>query len=298
MRRYVTFDVFTRTQLAGNALAVVHDCAGLDAARMQAIAREFNLSETVFVLPAEKPVHTARVRIFTPAAELPFAGHPTVGAAVAIAMEKAGGGDEMMMVLEEGVGPVRCGVSLHGKSAGHAVFDLPKHPEAIEATFNRDAIAAALGLVPAEVGFENHEPAASTAGLPFVFVPVRDLAAIGRASPQAGAWTAALSGAASAMYLYTRQTVTPGNRFHARCFAFGLGISEDPATGSAVAAFAGIIRRFDALPSGSHRILIEQGVEMKRPSLVALEVDIERGKIAAARIGGDAVKVTEGLLAA
>src|SRR5918998_25721 len=128
-RRYVVLDVFTERALAGNALAVVLDAEGLDGAAMQAIAREFNLSETVFVLPPERPAHSARVRIFTPATELPFAGHPTVGTAICLAIERFGknGGQDAVLVLEEGVGPVRCGVKLSGDSR-FAQFDCPKLP--------------------------------------------------------------------------------------------------------------------------------------------------------------------------
>ena len=178
---YVVLDVFTERPLAGNALAVVFDADGLDEARMQAIAREFNLSETVFVLPAENPMHSARLRIFTPVRELPFAGHPTIGTAVALACRVADGDPErheQMMVLEEGVGPIRCGVFIKGEQSGHAIFDVPQVPEALPVKSDRDEVAAALGLVPGEIGFENHQPSAFTAGLPYTFVPVRDLATI------------------------------------------------------------------------------------------------------------------------
>jgi len=303
-RRYAILDVFTDTPLAGNPLAVVPDAAGLDDVRMQAIAAEFNLSETVFCLPAENPVHTARIRIFTPRKELPFAGHPTVGTAIYLAMErlKSGAGlAETVVILEEAVGPVRCGVFLKptsGVRGGHAIFDLPKLPEAIPNGLDREAIAAALGLVPSEIGFENHQPSVFSAGVPYAFVPVRDLAAIGKAAAQPAAWAAAFSGEASAAFLYTRSTVAVGRQFHGRCFAPTFGIAEDPATGSAVAAFAGVIRHFDAVPAGTHRHIIEQGFEMGRPSLIALEIDIEGGGIYAARIGGDAVVVAEGTLSA
>jgi trans-2,3-dihydro-3-hydroxyanthranilate isomerase len=301
-RRYAILDVFTDMPLAGNPLAVVPDATGLDDERMQAIAAEFNLSETVFCLPADNPVHSARIRIFTPRKELPFAGHPTVGTAVYLAadrLENGAGLAESVVILEEKVGPVRCGVFLRATSgvrAGHAIFDLPKLPEAIPHVLDREAIAAALGLVPSEIGFENHEPSTWTAGVPYAFVPVRDLAAIGRAAAQPAAWAAAFSGDAAAAFLYTRSTVAVGHQFHGRMYAPTFGIAEDPATGSAVAAFAGVIDRFDAHPAGSHRFVIEQGFEMGRPSLIALEIDVEAGGVAAARIGGDAVVVAEGTL--
>jgi trans-2,3-dihydro-3-hydroxyanthranilate isomerase len=298
LRRYAVLDVFTDTPLGGNPLAVVLDGDALDAEQMQAVAGEFNLSETVFVLPPANPIHRANVRIFTPRRELPFAGHPTVGAAVMLGLVAARenrGREEAMMVLEEKAGPVRCGVTVHGPSLGHAIFDVPQKPASLGEVPSVEAAAAALGLMPSEVGFENHSPSAYSAGLAFRFVPVRDLEVIGRAKPSPG-WEAAF-GPAGGAFLYCRETIGSGNSFHARMFAPGFGIAEDPATGSAVAALAGVIQRFDAPPAGAHRFVVEQGFEMGRPSTIMLEMDIEDGAIAAARIAGDAVVIAEGMLA-
>ncbi len=299
-RRYAILDVFTDRPLAGNPLAVVLDAEGLDAVRMQAIAAEFNLSETVFVLPPERPVHSASLRIFTPAQELPFAGHPTVGTAVLLGLERAAatgnGNDEMVLVLEEQVGPVRCGVSLHGAGAGHAIFDLPRLPEAGEPPPGAEAIAAALTLVPGEIGFENHRPTVYDAGLAYTLVPVRDLAAIAKAKVNPAAWQAGF-GSRSA-YLYCRETIESGHGFHARMFGPAFGITEDPATGSAAAALAGAIARFDQPPGGSHHYVIEQGFEMGRPSLIGLEIDMDGGAVVEGRLGGDAVVVARGTLEA
>ncbi len=296
--RYIVLDVFSSVPLAGNQLAVVLDADHLDAPRMQSIAREFNLSETVFVMKPERPVHSARIRIFTPTTELPFAGHPTVGCAVCLAVERSGGtgGQEMVIVLEETVGPVRCGVFLKDARLGHATFDVPRRPEAVAHAFDREAIAEALCLMPAEVGFENHEPSAFGAGVQYSFVPVRDLQVIARAAPNPAAWKRAFPAAAAAVYVYCRETMGVGNQFHARMFAPEIGITEDPATGSAAAAFPGVIQRFDGLTTGLHRMVIEQGYEMKRPSLIVVEAEFESGAISATRIGGDAVIVAEGNL--
>ena len=188
-RRYFILDVFTNQALAGNPLAVVLDGEGLSDARMQAIAREFNLSETVFVLPPETPTHSAKLRIFTPAKELPFAGHPTVGTAILLARERFGEIEEdqnAMVVLEEAVGKVRCGVVLKPGAAGFAEFDVPKLARPADPLGDRDVIAAALGLEPSEIGFENHRPTAYEAGVPFAFVPVADLSTLSRAAPRAG----------------------------------------------------------------------------------------------------------------
>ncbi len=301
-RRYAILDVFTDRPLAGNPLAVVLDGDGLSDERMQAVAREFNLSETVFVRPPENPAHSARIRIFTPARELPFAGHPTVGTAVLLALEgaaKNAARHEAMLVLEETVGPVRCGAFVkqgEGLRKGHVIFDVPKIPEPVPAKLDVEAIAASLGLLPAEIGFENHQPSAFSAGAPYVFVPVRDLAALARAAAVTGSFVGAIGDVSHAMYLYCRETVGTGRHFHARCFAPDAGIVEDPATGGAAAALPGAILRFDAPPSGSHHFVIEQGFEMGRPSLIALEVDIAGGRIETSRIGGDAVVVAEGML--
>jgi trans-2,3-dihydro-3-hydroxyanthranilate isomerase len=298
--RYAVLDVFTDRPLSGNALAVVPEADGIDDLRMQAIAAEFNLSETVFILPADNPLHSAKLRIFTPRAELPFAGHPTVGTAVYLAIQKLGGTGqgrrEGVLMLEEKVGRIRCGVFVTGGPSGHAVFDLPRLPEPRTVSLDADMLAAAFGLTPAEIGFENHRPSAFGAGLPYVFVPVRDLDVMARLHPDPARVAGAFGDASLAAYVYCRQTEVAGRQFHARMFAPGLGITEDPATGSAAAAFAGVVHRFDQPPAGSYRHVIEQGFEMGRPGLINLEIDIEGGAIAAARIGGDAIVVAEGTL--
>ena len=266
---------------------------------MQAIAAEFNLSETVFVAAAGQQPSQRGIRIFTPARELPFAGHPTVGTAVALGLETAHrnpANHEMVLVLEEKVGPVRCGVTIKTEAGGHAVFDLPRLPTAAGDPSNREAAALALGVMPAEIGFENHLPTAFDAGAPYAFVPVRDLDAIERARPHPQHFGKAF-GALTGAYVYTRETVGSAADLHARMFAQASGIVEEPATGEAVAALAGVIARFDQPPGGSHHYLVEQGFEMGRPSLIGLEVDMDDGAVAAARISGDAVVVGEGTLA-
>lgn len=295
MRRYRVFDVFTEKPLAGNPLAVVLDSEGLDTPAMQAIAREFNLSETVFVMPPQNPAHSARVRIFTPAQELPFAGHPTVGTAVCLALErlKGSGPHDAVIVLEEKVGIVRCGVKLTG-ALGFAEFDCPKLPEVAGASNAKEFVAAALGIAPAEIGFENHVPSVWSAGVLYQFVPVGSMAALARAAPHPAAWGPAFG--RDAAFLYTRETEGHDRSFRARMFAPEAGVIEDPATGSAVAAFAGAVKAFDALPDGDHSSIIEQGFEMGRPSLIRLGMAIEGGSLTAVRIGGHAVAVMDGTL--
>lgn len=294
-RRYKIFDVFTDRLLAGNPLAVVLESGGLGDAAMQGIAREFNLSETVFVLPPASAAHAARVRIFTPARELPFAGHPTVGAAVCLALERVGAGGDLdaVIVLEEEVGPVRCGVRCSGRQ-GFAEFDCPKLPEQAGESPARERIGAALSLAPADIGFENHVPSVWSAGVPYHFIPVASPVALAGAGPNSAEWTAAFG--ADAAYLYMRETKGHDHAFRARMFAPGDGIAEDPATGSAVAALAGAIADFDALLDGEHSAIIEQGYEMGRPSLIRLDMTIGGGALQNVRIGGHAVEVAEGTL--
>ena len=296
-RRFAIYDVFAEAPLAGNQLGVVFDCEGLDTARMQAIAAELGFSETVFLAPAASEQHTAAVRIFTPKSELPFAGHPTVGAAVAVARER--GMDELgqgIVVLEEGVGPVRCGVTFADGTAS-AQFDLPVVARPLARIAPAEVVAVALNLTPDRIGFENHEITRFDAGLPYTLVPVRDLAAAAAARPNMTAWRDAFGdGPHACAYVYCRETVAHDAQFHARMFAPADGIPEDPATGSAAACFAGAVARFDTPVDGVHEIVIEQGVEMGRPSRIVLEIDVKEGIFQGGRIGGGAVLVAEGTL--
>lgn len=299
-RSYAVYDVFTDRTLAGNPLAVVFDAEGLDEGAMQAIAREFNLSETVFVLPPEHAAQTARIRIFMPGGELPFAGHPTVGTAVALA-ERNGIGDELdqIILLGETVGNIRCAVRRED-DIGYAEFDLPRLPEPYPCDIDPAAVAAALRLDPQDIGFENHAISAWTAGVPYYCVPVRGLDAARRAELDVQQWTRLFDETdplkIECPYVYCRETVNHECAFHARMFAPHHGIPEDPATGSAAAAFAGAIRHFDGLSDGPITLPIEQGVEMGRPSFIRLEIEAAGGEIHSARIGGAAVKVAEGTL--
>jgi trans-2,3-dihydro-3-hydroxyanthranilate isomerase len=293
--KFHTLDVFTDQRFGGNPLAVVLGADGLDTDRMQAVAREFNLSETVFVLKPMNPMHSARVRIFTPAAELPFAGHPTVGTAALLAELRApnlGANHEAIIVLEEGIGTVRVGVRFRPGQAPFAEFDAPKLPEEAGSVPPIDDLAGAVGLIASEIGLENHRPTRYTAGVPFTFIPVRSLEAIGRSRPVISRWDKVLEKGSA--FLYCRETVRSNANFHARMFAPAMGVMEDPATGSAAAAFAAVIQRFDGPPSGEHRYLVEQGYEMGRPSQIFLSIVTDGSRLQAARIGGNTVRVTDG----
>lgn len=297
-RRYAVYDVFTGERLTGNPLAIILDAEGLDTAAMQRIAGEFNLSETSFVTPPQDGSHRARVRIFTPVYEMPFAGHPTVGTAIALHEAEACEG-AAIFVLEENIGPVRCAVT-GGKAATFAEFDLPQLPEKLALSADAAAIGAAVGLAPHEIGFENHRVGLWSAGVPYITIPVSGLDAARRARLDNQAWRELSpergDGKRASAYVYCRETASRDNSFHARMFVPGNPSYEDPATGSAAAAFAGVIMQFDAPTDGPSRVWIEQGVEMGRPSRIRLEIDVENGAMAAARIGGNAVKVAEGVV--
>lgn len=294
--RFSTLDVFTTTRFAGNPLAVVLGADGLDSATMQTIAREFNLSETVFVLEPHDSINTARLRIFTPLRELPFAGHPTIGAAILLATQRA---PEMLtrngivIALEEEIGLVRCDVVRDASRAILARFTAPRLPVRGAWSPEPAPLAKALGLESEEIGFSRHAPSTFSAGVELVFVPIRSRAALDRARPDPAAF-AALLGERIGAYLYTSETVEPASAVAARMFANGVGIGEDPATGAAAAAFAGVAHAFEAPEDGEHEFVIEQGYAMGRPSRIILGSRIEAGALVAVTVAGHAVEVQRG----
>lgn len=298
-RRFAILDVFTDAVMSGNQLGVVYDSDGLDVVAMQVIAREFNFSETIFLSPSELPECSARVRIFTPAHELPFAGHPTVGAAIVVARElgvdKVGQG---VVTLEENVGSVRCAVKFDNDDA-FAEFDLPKVAIRNDAAGSTKMAAKALGLELSDIGFDGHVHSSFNGGLPYELVPVNSLDAVGRAQPNMQYWSEGFgTDEHCSVYVYCRETCADENQFHARMFAPDAGIPEDPATGSAVASFAGAIATFENLTDGSHKFRIEQGIEMARPSLILLDIDMADGEMTGGRIGGNAVVFATGMIEA
>lgn len=295
-RHYFTLDVFTDRALAGNPLAVVLDSHGLSDTAMQCIAREFNLSETVFVLPPDDPHQRAKLRIFTPGRELPFAGHPTVGTAVLLGCIDHGKHHGVCAFgLEETVGLVACAVEVSGEGRGTATFTLPRLPEEVGHAAPKEALAEALGLRPADIGLPGHTSSVFSAGVPFTFIPVGSAEAIARARPNLQAWSVMEKGHSS-VFLYTSEVSDAGSTWHARMFAPEMGIGEDPATGGAAAAFTGVIMKFEAPRDGEHSFVVEQGYEMGRPSKITLGMSIEKSALVRATIGGGAVVVSEGSL--
>jgi trans-2,3-dihydro-3-hydroxyanthranilate isomerase len=299
-RKFYTLDVFTEQALTGNPLAVVLDSDGLDTGRMQAIAREFNLSETVFVLAPRDPINTAKLRIFTPGRELPFAGHPTVGTAILLAELRAAEvlhKEDVQVVLEETVGAIQCTVRHIKNRAARASFRLPRLPEYVEELGPVSAIADALGLLPAEVALPGHAPGRYSAGVAFAFIPIANRTATAKVQLDRTQWQAAFGGnGREPIYLYCADPLSREHAYHARMFAPDMGVAEDPATGAAAAAFAGVVMRFDRPGDGDHTLVIEQGYEMGRASLITLGLEVAGGVLTSASIGGAAVIVAQGII--
>lgn len=294
-RRFVILDVFTSRPFGGNPLAVVLDAAGLDEAGMQQIALEFNYSETVFVLPPRKAGSRAAMRIFGPSHELPFAGHPTIGTAVLLALEDKA--PKAAFVLEQQIGGVKCEVTTKGAGSrqGAAVFTVPRRGELEEVELSRQACADALSLDLEDIGFDGHRPLVASAGVPFVFVPVASLTALARARPDEAAQLSGLGGFGDALYIYALDDEGDAD-YRSRMFAPGLGVSEDPATGAAVAAFPNVLLDAESRVDGHHKVRIDQGFEMGRPSRLNLEFTIKDASVTEASVGGSAVVVAEGVL--
>ena len=297
--RYLTADVFTDAPFSGNQLAVFPDARGIPEHRLLDVTREFNFSETTFVYPADDAAHTRRVRIFTPGAEVPFAGHPTVGTAHVLAAigEIPLTGDLTRIVFEEGVGPVPVSIRSSREVPVSAQLSVAKLPEIGPLVASREAIAATLGLDASDLMGDDWSPAALSCGLPFLFVPVRDLAAVAKARVHMDAWDATLKGTwASELFVFAPGGVRVGSAFHARMFAPGLNVPEDPATGSANAALAGYLAVRDQRRDGLLTWRVEQGFEMGRPSIIDVEADMVNGKVTAVRVGGASVLVAEGTM--
>ncbi|HVX41086.1 MAG TPA: PhzF family phenazine biosynthesis protein [Gemmatimonadaceae bacterium] len=298
--RYLTADVFTDRRFGGNQLAVFPDAREIPPELMPQIAREFNYSETTFVLPPADPSHTARVRIFTPGGELQFAGHPTVGTAHVLATLGIVPltGDVTSIVFEEGVGPVPVTIRATGGKPEFAQLSVAKLPEAGPPPPSAAELAGVLSLEPNEVLDGAMKPEAVSCGTPFLFVPVRDRAAVAKARINLDRWERALKGyVADMVFVFAMEAEHAGHDVRARMFAPGIGVPEDPATGSACVALAGYLAWRDARADGTLRWVVEQGFEMGRPSILEIEADKRAGVVTAARVGGRSVIVCDGTMA-
>jgi trans-2,3-dihydro-3-hydroxyanthranilate isomerase len=291
--RYTTLDVFTDRPFGGNPLAVFCDQPELSTERMQTIAREFNLSETVFIVPARDSRALRRLRIFTPAREMQFAGHPTLGAVHAL-IDAGIAGERSDFALELEVGLVPIKVTRRDGSPPFLQLTTARVPETRGSAPPRADLARMLSLEEKDVV---DDAQAWSCGAPYLYVPVTNRAALARATPDSAAWSKALSGAwADAAFVFCRDPELPGSQLRARMFAPELGVTEDPATGSAAAAFAGYLCAREPARTGTHQWVIEQGFEMGRPSILRVEADTAEGKVTAVRVGGTAVKMSEGTL--
>ncbi len=295
--RFITTDVFTNRPFSGNQLAVIPDARGIPDDLLQAIAREFNYSESTFVYPAENPAHARRVRIMTPGGELPFAGHPTNGTAVVLAAigEIPLTGDTTRIVLEETVGPVPVAIRARGGVATGAQLTSAKLPEIGPPPPPRTTLAELLSLDPSQLQGGVNGPQAVSCGVPYLIVPVKDRIAVAAARLRMDLWDATLKRYwAPEIMVVAKDPEHEGSDLRARVFVPGHAIPEDPATGSAAASLAGYLAARDPAPNGSYRWVMEQGFEMGRPSMLELEADKRDGAVVAVRVAGDAVVVSEG----
>ena len=298
MTRFYTLDVFTDHLFGGNALAVILDSRGVPEESMQKIAREFNLSETVFVLPARGADAVRRLRIFTPERELPFAGHPTIGTAHLLwelGVAPAAKDGVVEFVLEEEVGLVPIRIVSRNEDLPFVRLTTAQLPEEGPPAPGREVLAAALGLGPQDLASGEDRPEAYSCGVPYLFVPLRSREALRRATPDLARWRTTLDPYwAPQVYLFCREPERPGSQLRARMFAPTLGVFEDPATGSAVASLAGYLAARMPDRDGTHQWIVEQGFEMGRPSILTLELEMRSGILDAVRVGGTAVRVSEG----
>jgi trans-2,3-dihydro-3-hydroxyanthranilate isomerase len=292
---FLTVDVFTAERFGGNPLAVFPAAAGLTAAQMQNLAREFNLSEITFVLPPADPAHTAHVRIFTPVREVPFAGHPNVGTAFVLARLQPN--LPLALVFEEAAGLVP--IELQRDSSGLTTGAKITAPQALAVgqEIAPEIVADCVGLAPEEVTAQLHVPVLAGVGMKFVIAELTSLAALARARPDLAAFRAAAErfpdiGVGFKTHLYVRDPSDP-TRLSTRMFAPLLGIMEDPATGSANAALAALLARLTGAGRQQLNFDIRQGVEMGRPSRLHATAYVSGQEIRAS-VAGSCVPVLRG----
>ena len=292
--RYHICDVFTDTRFGGNQLAVLPEAGGLSDRQMQQVAREFNFSESAFVLPAEQG-HARRVRIFTPTAEIPFAGHPNIGTACVLATTGVLGPIDasLTVTFEENAGLVP--ITIHRRQG--TLWCQLSAPErlALGKTVPAEVLAAAVSLSPEDVVVTTHQPQVASVGLPFLVAELRDRSALERARVSGQGFDALVArGVVPDLHLYTRS----GDEFdiRARMFAPFDGVPEDPATGSANCVLAGLLSHYGAPTDGTTSWRIAQGVEMGRPSVLEASAEKRGGVVVVTRVGGASVMVSEGII--
>jgi trans-2,3-dihydro-3-hydroxyanthranilate isomerase len=294
-RRYITVDVFTDRAFGGNPLAVVLDAEGLSTAQMQAIATEFNYSETTFVLPPRDAAHDAQVRIFTVRSEIPFAGHPNVGTAFVLATQADK--PPARLLFEEKAGVVPLEILMHDGRPVGAELTAPQPLKRLT-QFSAEQAAACASLSAADVRIDRHPPQIVSVGLPFLFFEVATREALRRASPDAAAFAGVFPcDGSDAVYFYTRDVPADEKPcdLQARMFHPGSsGLSEDPATGSATVAAAALLADLGGEANAELKLRIGQGVDMGRPSLLLTRVRKQAGAVVSAHVGGHCVQMMEG----
>lgn len=298
-----TADVFTDCLHGGNPLAVIPDARGLSDRQMHSITREFNYSESVFVFPPDDKANTRRVRIYTPGGEIPFAGHPTVGCAFVLASigEIQLAGRETKIVLEEGVGPVTVVIRAENGKPVFSQLTAARLPEIKDPPPPPETLCEVLSLEPSHIVADDMiEPEAVSCGMPFLFIPLKKPEMLSWVKVDPLKWEQALRDYwAPEMFVFSTDewsNIFEGGHIRARMFAPGMGIGEDPATGSACAALAGFLGLRSEKRDGTVHWSVDQGVEMGRPSRLELDVDLKRGQLAAIRVGGASVLVSSGTL--
>lgn len=294
---YYTADVFSDRIFGGNPLAVFPEATGLTPTQMQKIAAEFNFSETVFVFPPVTAQGTKKVRIFTPSTELPFAGHPTVGTAyILAAIGSIPLATETTIYLEEGVGLVPVKILCEDGKPVYSELKVAKLPEFSSEKVNLDDLAAILSLDAADF-LPDYPPRPISCGVPFLFIPVQDQQVLGKIKLNLTLWESLLAQApTNSLFVFCFAPESPHSRLYARMFAPGLGVTEDPATGSAVAALAGYLGEIDEVSDGVREWAIAQGVEMGRASLLQLKFKKSNRKITEVSVGGATVIVCRGTM--
>jgi trans-2,3-dihydro-3-hydroxyanthranilate isomerase len=295
---FVTVDVFTSTQFAGNPLGVVLNAEGLSGGQMQTIAAEFNLSETTFVLPPKDPAHTAEVRIFTPRYEIPFAGHPNVGTAFALARAGTSYGRPVnrdKVVFEEKAGLVPIHILKDGATIDGARLASPQRLS-VSAEVSPELIASACSLSLDDIETKNHRPCIASCGTLFILAEVKGREKLAAAVARSDVFMRDVSRQpANSLLIYT-QVSEDGLDIRARMFAPCHGIPEDAATGSANVALIGLLAKLRPEPDLLLSKVIAQGVEMGRPSLLQAEAEKKNDVVSATYIGGRCVPVMSGTI--
>ena len=295
---FATVDVFTDRKFGGNPLAVISDARGLSTEQMQSIAAEFNLAETTFVLPPQDPAHTAQVRIFTPKAELPFAGHPNVGTAFVLAQAGECHGRKITgdtLVFEEKAGLVPIDLTREQGNVVAARLAAPV-PLSIGREFTADFVADACSLSPADVKVDTHQPCVASCGTPLVFAELKSRAALRSASPRSDAFARGLPrDLAVGIHLYV-QAKEDGIDIQSRMFAPLQGIPEDPATGGANIVLVGLLAQFQPEHDLTLSKIIGQGFDMGRPSILEGKAEKKGGRVVDTYIGGRCVPMLAGTI--